>query len=179
MRAIGYGCVRMENPDQFAQVLLAEDKGWSASEVNDLWEHSVNSPVLLDRKIPVHLTYFTTVVDDTGNVTSFADIYGLDKKLAMALFGNTTAPAQSGPEMKKPRQEANASALPSSTRLWGESPRQRSWQLPGTVTNFEEAVPHLGKFSTQRGSLPPISLYPSAPVLWSEIREPENPSLCG
>ena len=38
---------------------------------------------------------------------------GLDKKLAMALFGNTTAPAQSGPEMKKPRQEANASALPS------------------------------------------------------------------
>ena len=26
--------------------------------------------------------------------------------------------------------------------------RQRSWQLLGTVTNFEEAVPHLGKFST-------------------------------
>ena len=113
MRAVGYGCVRMENPQQFAEVLLAEDKGWSASEVNDLWEHSVNSPVLLGRKVPVHLTYFTTVVDDSGNVTSFADIYGLDKKLAMALFGNTTAPAQSGPEMKKPRQEANASALPS------------------------------------------------------------------
>ena len=71
--------------------MLFEDKGWSASEVNDLWEHSVNSPVLLGRKVPVHLTYFTTVVDDSGNVTSFADIYGLDKKLAMALFGNTTA----------------------------------------------------------------------------------------
>jgi murein L,D-transpeptidase YcbB/YkuD len=112
MRAVGYGCVRMENPQQFAQVLLSEDKGWSASEVNDLWQHSVNSPVSLERKIPVHLTYFTAVVNDTGKVTSFTDIYGLDKKVAMALFGNTTAPAQSGPEMKKPRQEANASASP-------------------------------------------------------------------
>ena len=66
MRAIGYGCVRMERPDQLAQVLLAEDKGWPTSDVNELWEHSVNSPVALDRKIPVHFTYFTSVVDDTG-----------------------------------------------------------------------------------------------------------------
>ena len=113
MRAVGYGCVRMENPQQFAEVLLAEDKGWSAIEVNDLWEHSVNSSVSLEGKVPVHLTYFTAVVDDTGNVARFADIYGLDKKLAMALFGYTTAPAQYGLEMKKPREEANASALPS------------------------------------------------------------------
>ena len=88
MRAIGYGCVRMEQPDHLAQVLLAEDKGWSASEVSDLWDHSINGPVLLDRKIPVHLTYFTAVVDDTGKVTSFADLYGLDKKLTTALFGH-------------------------------------------------------------------------------------------
>jgi murein L,D-transpeptidase YcbB/YkuD len=111
MRAIGYGCVRMEKPQQFAQVLLSEDKGWSASEVGDLWEHSVNSPVSLERKIPVHLTYFTVVVDDSGKITSFADIYGLDKKLATALFGDTKLPTQSGSEMKKPRQEANALAL--------------------------------------------------------------------
>jgi L,D-transpeptidase YcbB len=111
MRAIGYGCVRMERPQQFAEVLLAEDKGWSASEVNDFWEHGVNSPVSLERKVPVHLTYFTAVVDDTGKVTSFADIYGLDKKLATALFGNRTTHDQSGPEMKKPRQEVNESGL--------------------------------------------------------------------
>jgi L,D-transpeptidase YcbB len=111
MRAIGYGCVRMERPDRFTEVLLAEDKGWSASEVNELWEHGVNSPVALDRKIPVHLTYFTAVVDDTGKVTSFSDLYGLDKKLTTALFGSTTAPDQSGAEMKKPRQAAAASAL--------------------------------------------------------------------
>jgi len=112
MRAIGYGCVRMENPHRFAEVLLSEDKGWSASEVNELWEHGVNSPVALDRKIPVHLTYFTAVADDRGKVSRFADLYGLDKKLAMALFRNATAPAKPSSEIKKPREEAGAPAPP-------------------------------------------------------------------
>jgi len=117
-RAIGYGCVRMENPQHFAEVLLSEDKGWSATEVSELWEHSVNSPVSLDRKIPVHLTYFTAVVDDTGKVISFADLYGLDKKLATAVFSNTTAPAQSAPTIKKQPQEA--STLPAANPAKGE-----------------------------------------------------------
>ena len=112
MRAIGYGCVRMENPQHFAEVLLSEDKGWSATEVSELWEHSVNSPVSLDRKIPVHLTYFTAVVDDTGKVTSVADLYGLDKKLATALFGNTATPAQAAPAIKKQPQEASGLPAP-------------------------------------------------------------------
>ena len=120
MRAIGYGCVRMERPDRFTQVLLAEDKGWSANEVNELWDHNVNSPVTLDNKIPVHLTYFTAVVDDMGKVTNFADLYGLDKKLAAALFGNTTLPAQAGRAMKKQRQEAGASPLPAPNPAEGE-----------------------------------------------------------
>jgi murein L,D-transpeptidase YcbB/YkuD len=112
MRAIGYGCVRMEKPDRFAEVLLAEDKGWSASEVYDLWEHSVNSPVVLEHKTPVHLTYFTSVVDDTGKVASFADLYGLDKKLATALFGNATASAPPSSEINKPRVEEAGASLP-------------------------------------------------------------------
>jgi murein L,D-transpeptidase YcbB/YkuD len=47
-RTIGYGCVRMEKPRQFAEVLLAEDKNWPASKVEELWAKSLNSPVALD-----------------------------------------------------------------------------------------------------------------------------------
>ncbi|MGC2409265.1 MAG: L,D-transpeptidase family protein [Methyloceanibacter sp.] len=110
MRAIGHDCVRMERPDRFAQVLLAEDKGWPASQVKDLWDNSVNSPVTLDHKIPVHLTYFTAVVDETSKVATFADLYGLDHKLATALFGNPTDFPLPPPETKRPRvNEADAS----------------------------------------------------------------------
>jgi murein L,D-transpeptidase YcbB/YkuD len=86
MRAIGYGCVRMEQPDRFAQVILAEGNGWSASQVKDLWDNGLNSSVSLEQKIPVHFTYFTAVVDERGTVAVFPDLYGLDRKLSAALF---------------------------------------------------------------------------------------------
>ena len=70
-RAIGHECVRMEKPEHFAEVLLAEDKGWSPSQVKELWDNGLNKPVTIDRKIPVHMVYFTAVADETGKVASF------------------------------------------------------------------------------------------------------------
>jgi murein L,D-transpeptidase YcbB/YkuD len=109
MRAIGYGCVRMERANRFTEVLLAEDKGWSTNEVNELWENSVNSPVDLDHQIPVHLTYFTAVVDDTGKVATFSDIYKLDEKLSKALFVN---PSEAPPSTAKPTRGEAAISSP-------------------------------------------------------------------
>ena len=112
VRAIGHNCVRMEKPQQFAEILLAEDKGLPASKVKDLWDKSVNSPVTLDHKIPVHMTYFTGVVDGTGKVATFADLYGLDNKMATALFGNATGFPRSPPESPGPQAEgADGSTL--------------------------------------------------------------------
>ena len=127
MRAIGYGCVRMERPNLFAEVLLAEDKGWMASQVKDLWDNSVNNPVTLDHEIPVHMTYFTAVVDETGKVTIFADLYALDNKLAVALFGNVSGFPLPTRETKQPRMEANVSTPVS---------RAASTGVAGTLQGF-------------------------------------------
>jgi murein L,D-transpeptidase YcbB/YkuD len=109
-RAIGHDCVRMEKPDRFAEVLLAEDKGWPASKVKELWDKGVNSPVGIDHKVPVHMVYFTAVVDETGKVATFADLYGFDNKLAKVLFGDATGFPQPPPEKKKSQgEEADAS----------------------------------------------------------------------
>jgi len=116
MRAIGHECVRMEKPDKFAEVLLAEDKGWPAGQVQDLLDHSTNSPVTIDHEIPVHMTYFTAVVDEAGKVATFVDLYGLDNKLATALFGNATGFPLPPPEPKRPQgEEADASSLANRT----------------------------------------------------------------
>jgi L,D-transpeptidase YcbB len=90
MRAIGYGCVRMEKPDRLAELLLAEANGWAANAVKDLWDNGVNRPVALNQKVPVHITYFTALADETGKVATSEDLYGLDRKLASALFGNAS-----------------------------------------------------------------------------------------
>jgi murein L,D-transpeptidase YcbB/YkuD len=110
VRTIGHECVRMEKPQTFAEILLGEGKGWSAGQVKELWDKGVNSSVTLDEKIPVHMTYFTTVVDDTGKLKTFGDVYGLDKKLAAALFGSSVGFPAPPPEANgPPAEEASAS----------------------------------------------------------------------
>jgi murein L,D-transpeptidase YcbB/YkuD len=131
VRMIGHECIRMEKPQQFAAVLLAEGNGWPASKVKDLWDSSAQSPVTLDHKIPVHLTYFTNVVDDAGKLSTFADVYGLDNKMATALFGSAAGFPMPPPEPKKPEgEEASASSSPASRTASGGN------DIAGSLSGF-------------------------------------------
>ena len=80
MRAFSHGCVRVQNPREFASVVL----GWSPDEVAAKVETGVSETVRLKQKIPVHLTYFTAWPDASGNIVYFNDIYGRDKPIENA-----------------------------------------------------------------------------------------------
>jgi L,D-transpeptidase YcbB len=114
-RAIGYGCVRMAKPLAFAELMLAEDQDLPKSEVKAMWDKSVNKAVTIESKPPVHTTYFTAVVGDDGKVSTFDDLYGLDRKHAEALFGETDGFPKPPPEPKS-RSSSVASSTPSRTR---------------------------------------------------------------
>lgn len=77
VRAFSHGCVRVENPRDFAAVLL----GWSAEEVAAHIATPKTETVKLIEKIPVHLTYFTAWPDETGRIVFFDDIYGRDRAM--------------------------------------------------------------------------------------------------
>lgn len=87
VRAFSHGCVRVQDPGRFAEVLLEEDKGWPAARVRELMARGGNVDVTLNKKIPVHITYFTTVASEDGTVSSFSDLYGHDRRVAAALSG--------------------------------------------------------------------------------------------
>jgi hypothetical protein len=44
-----------------------------------------------NRHVPVQLTYFTAIVGESGQVTDFGDIYGIDNRMAAKLFTNPTS----------------------------------------------------------------------------------------
>jgi murein L,D-transpeptidase YcbB/YkuD len=116
MRAIGHECVRMERPESFAEALLSQDQGWSSSQVKDLWDNAVNKPISIEHKIPVHMVYFTAVVDDAGTISSFGDLYGLDNKMSAAMFGSSAGFPAPPPESRLSEEEAEAQAsTPSSS----------------------------------------------------------------
>ena len=87
VRTFSHGCMRAQNPGRLAEVLLEEDKGWSASHVQGLMSQGGNNEITLTKTIPVHTTYVTMIVGDDGRVQSFGDIYGQDSRVSQALNG--------------------------------------------------------------------------------------------
>jgi murein L,D-transpeptidase YcbB/YkuD len=85
VRAESHGCMRIQNPDQLAAILLKHDQGWSRGRVNSALENSHDQNVALRQKIPVYVTYFTAWVNENGSVSTFRDLYGHDARMASAL----------------------------------------------------------------------------------------------
>jgi hypothetical protein len=96
VRTFSHGCIRVHNPGKLAELLLAEDKGWPAEQVRGLLAQGYNNEVPLQRQIPVHVTYFTAVVGEDGQVSYFSDIYGHDNRVLAALGGKPLPPDLGG-----------------------------------------------------------------------------------
>ena len=87
-RAFSHGCMRVRDPVKLAQLILLHDKGWPAEKVQALIDDGPeDNKIALDQAIPVHVTYFTAVADETGKVHSFKDIYGHQERISLALEG--------------------------------------------------------------------------------------------
>ncbi len=87
-RANSHGCMRIRNPLKMAEVILAADKDWDRAKIDDLVKNGPDHNLVpLDKKIPVHIVYFTARVEEGGKITTFGDIYGHEKRFALALKG--------------------------------------------------------------------------------------------
>ncbi len=79
-RNFSHGCVRVENPREFAEVLLGMDRETVDSEIESGESKSVKVPQRTD----VHLAYFTAWPDENGIMQYHSDAYGRDSTLKAA-----------------------------------------------------------------------------------------------
>jgi murein L,D-transpeptidase YcbB/YkuD len=87
-RTLSHGCLRVWKPVELAEIILKEDKGWDKDKVAELIRSGpLNNEVAIDKRIPIHLTYFTAWADANGKVRTFTDIYGHEKRITLALDG--------------------------------------------------------------------------------------------
>ncbi len=90
-RAFSHGCIRVQNPVKFAEVLMQPQFGWSQKTIAGKISTRRNRGIKLKQKIPVHLTYRTVWAGDDGKLHFRDDIYGRDKRLAKALAKRSRA----------------------------------------------------------------------------------------
>jgi murein L,D-transpeptidase YcbB/YkuD len=83
-RAFSHGCVRVDQPFRLAEAVLQVQGDWSEAKLRGLIGKGERHLRLKDR-LPVHLSYFTLAVDESGQLKSFNDLYGHNARVREAL----------------------------------------------------------------------------------------------
>lgn len=85
VRAFSHGCIRLNEPFEFAHALLA----WQTENPTDFFKARLNTgretKVDLAEPLPVHLIYRTAVGQPKGHMTYRRDVYGRDARIWDAL----------------------------------------------------------------------------------------------
>ncbi|NCF50330.1 L,D-transpeptidase family protein [Gammaproteobacteria bacterium] len=79
-RAFSHGCIRVEHPFEFAEILLGAD-GWTQDRFQEVLDSGEIKTVFLSKPMPVMLLYWTAQVDPGGDVHFYQDIYERDQRI--------------------------------------------------------------------------------------------------
>ncbi len=89
-RAFSHGCMRVQNPDQYAATLLnitMPNEHYTPERIRSMYGHS-EIDLKFPTPIPVNITYQTAFVDDAGKLQFRRDVYGRDATM-VALLHNS------------------------------------------------------------------------------------------
>jgi L,D-transpeptidase YcbB len=80
-RAFSHGCVRVAKPRDLALRILRNESNWPPEKIDQAMAGTTEKTVLLKKKIPVVIAYFTAFVESDGDVNFREDVYQRDAKL--------------------------------------------------------------------------------------------------
>ena len=83
-RTFSAGCIRVDRPFDFAEVLLERD-GWTRTRIDMETETRVTKTVFLSEPVPVLLLYLTALIGEEGQLQFFNDVYARDAAVLAAL----------------------------------------------------------------------------------------------
>jgi murein L,D-transpeptidase YcbB/YkuD len=86
VRAYSNGCIRLQEPEEFAYVLLAAQNADPVAAFQNVYRSGQQTRVYLDDPVPVHLVYRTAFTNIRGEMNYRADIYGRDARIFDALM---------------------------------------------------------------------------------------------
>ena len=111
VRAYSHGCMRVQDPAKYAEVLLniaRPSEHWTIEKVKQMFGGGEQDIQLQSAQIWVHLTYQSAFVDDNGKLQVRPDVYNLDSR-TLAAIQSERAIIESVPEGKSEQVIASGS----------------------------------------------------------------------
>jgi len=121
-RAYSHGCMRVQDPQKYAEVLLSlvrPNDGYTLERIKRMVDAGGEQDIQLPTYIPVNLTYQTAFVDDDGKLQFRDDVYGRDRQLLAILKGDDRRMADVAVEHREDPSHRQVLAIPDSTPLFG------------------------------------------------------------
>lgn len=84
-RTFSHGCIRMQHPQDLAELLLKSDQDWSSERLVKAMGAGKEEVVTLSRKIPVGIFYFTFWTEGAEKPRFFVDVYKRDAEVLALL----------------------------------------------------------------------------------------------
>jgi L,D-transpeptidase YcbB len=153
-RAFSHGCMRVQNPDQYAATLLgitAPSEHYTPEKIRSMYGHS-EIDIKFPTPIPVNITYQTAFVDDAGKLQLRKDIYGRDA-IMLALLRNSRS---------KDLENVVAHSQPSYSRPTGSLPAGVSFASDNSGPSFFERLfggPSVAPVAPGRRPVPPRRIF--------------------
>ncbi|MBB4370857.1 murein L,D-transpeptidase YcbB/YkuD [Bradyrhizobium sp. cir1] len=114
-RAFSHGCMRVQNPDQYASVLLnitMPNEKYTPERVRSMYGKS-EIDLKFPTPIPVNITYQTAFVDDAGKLQFRKDVYGRDATMLNILKNGRGKDLENIVAHSQPSYSRPATTLPS------------------------------------------------------------------
>jgi len=109
-RAFSHGCMRVEDPTKFGEIVLAmaaTPPSPNSQQLYGMFGKDEHTWKLVNRPI-VHLTYQTAYVDDSGKLQMREDLYGFDSRIHAILGSDERKVADVAPPQDPKRDLATA-----------------------------------------------------------------------
>lgn len=90
-RALSHGCVRVKDPFEVAEPLLAELPAWQGGRLWAEAERGTRLSLALPQPVPVFFLYDTAQLRPDGGVRLLRDLYGFDPRVTGALLAGRAA----------------------------------------------------------------------------------------
>ena len=135
-RAYSHGCMRVQDPAKYAEVLLdiaRPREHWTAERIKHMFGTSEQDIQLQATPMWVHLTYQTAFIDNAGRLQIRRDLYGLDTRTLAAIKADRGTVE---PEAGRKQQLISGTSIVKSARP-ARAAAQPTYQTPSPTLAFQ------------------------------------------
>jgi L,D-transpeptidase YcbB len=132
-RSYSHGCMRVQNPHQFGEVLASialPQERYTAERFTKMYG-SGEQWIKFKAPVPVHITYMNAYVDEAGKLVIKEDLYGYDGRVQSALRGTYVQVAERSQRVEGAGGSAVRRAAPQRQRqVVHQAPQQHQFFFP-------------------------------------------------